>query len=87
MCISHWGNKCSVCDFDFYEKYGEIGLNFIHVHHIVPISEIGRSYQINPITDLIPVCPNCHAMLHKSNKTLHIQELRELINAQKKKLT
>lgn len=83
ICISHWGKKCSICDFDFYKSYGSIGLNFIHVHHLVPISEIGQTYQIDPIADLRPVCPNCHAMLHTSNPPLSIQQLRELFHAKK----
>jgi len=64
-CIKHYGYKCQICEFDFEKIYGDIGKDFIHVHHIVDISTIGENYQVNPIKDLIPVCPNCHAMLHK----------------------
>lgn len=78
-CIAHWGYSCSVCGFDFQKVYGEIGRNFIHVHHLIPLSEIGRSYQINPIQDLRPVCPNCHAMLHKATPPLSIEQLKEII--------
>ena len=60
ICIDYWGCVCAVCDFDFEEFYGEIGKDFIHVHHLKPIAEVGVEYQINPINDLIPVCPNCH---------------------------
>lgn len=80
-CIAHWGCRCSVCDFDFLMIYGEIGSGFIHVHHLIPVSEIAESYQIDPINDLKPVCPNCHAMLHTSNPPLKIEQLREIINA------
>lgn len=82
-CISHWGCQCTVCNFDFLKTYGEIGSGFIHIHHLVPLSEIGISYQVDPIKDLRPVCPNCHAMLHTSNPTLSMEELRELINVKK----
>ncbi len=78
-CVEYWKSICAVCDFDFEKKYGNLGLGFIHVHHLVPISEIGHSYQVDPIKDLRPVCPNCHAMLHKANPVLTIQELREII--------
>ena len=63
----------------FEDKYGEIGTGFIHIHHIVPISEIGKEYEINYKTDLVPVCPNCHAMLHRkvNDRTLTIEELKE----------
>ena len=75
-CIEYYGLKCQVCDFDFYEKYGELGVGFIHVHHEIPISSIQREYIVDPIKDLKPVCPNCHAMLHKSKIPLSIAALR-----------
>lgn len=80
-CIDEYGCKCSICGLDFEKMYGEVGKGFIHVHHIVPISEIGKEYKLNPKTDLIPVCPNCHAMLHRkiNGKTLSCDELRKLI--------
>ena len=79
-CINYYGAKCSVCEFDFHERYGEIGLNFIHVHHLIQLSSIGENYNINPITDLRPVCPNCHAMLHKRNPPYKIEELKNIIH-------
>ena len=82
-CIKIHQAICKVCDFNFYEKYGDIGKGFIHVHHIIPISQIGSSYKINPKNDLIPVCPNCHAMLHTRNPPYSVQELRQKINENK----
>lgn len=64
-CIEYHGTSCSVCRMNFEEVYGEIGKGFIHVHHIVPLSEINSEYKLNYKDDLIPVCPNCHSMLHK----------------------
>lgn len=64
-CIEKYGCKCSVCGFDFEKEYGELGKGFIHIHHIVPIARIGKEYKIDYEKDLIPVCPNCHAMLHR----------------------
>lgn len=78
-CIEYHGNYCQICSFNFYDNYGDIGKDFIHVHHIKPISEIGEEYQVNPITDLIPVCPNCHAMLHRSRPAYSIKEINKLI--------
>lgn len=83
MCIAHWGGKCSVCGFEFEKIYGCIGSGFIHVHHLTPVAEIGKLYQINPVNDLRPVCPNCHAMLHTSNPPLSIEQLREIIYSNK----
>lgn len=78
-CIEHYGLKCSVCEFDFEQTYGDLGAGFIHVHHLTLISSIGEEYHIDPIKDLRPVCPNCHAMLHKRKKPLSIEELRTLM--------
>ena len=76
-CLSHFGVECQVCRFDFERVYGELGRSFIHVHHVVPLSEIGENYQVDPVRDLVPVCPNCHAMIHKPRPALSLQELRE----------
>ena len=61
------------------KKYGEIGKNFIHVHHVVDISIIGNEYELNPISDLIPVCPNCPAMLHKKKPAYLLEEIKKLL--------
>lgn len=79
-CLAHHGYECAVCSFDFEEKYGAIGKNYIHVHHIVPISEVGREYELNPITDLIPICPNCHAMIHTTRPALSINQVKQVIH-------
>lgn len=85
MCIEHYGGPfCQVCKFDFFIKYGEIGKNYIHVHHLVPISTIGKSYKIIPEKDLIPVCPNCHSMIHKKSPPLKITELSIIVESQEK---
>ena len=78
-CIKNYGAVCEVCEFDFQKTYGAIGQNFIHVHHIVPLSSIREEYTIDPIKDLIPVCPNCHAMLHKKNPPFTVEELKSII--------
>jgi 5-methylcytosine-specific restriction protein A len=76
-CLKHHGYKCAVCNFDFEKFYGSIGKNYIHVHHIVPLSEIKKAYILNPIEDLIPVCPNCHAMIHRTRPALSVVQLRK----------
>jgi len=78
-CIQHYGYKCQICEFDFEKVYGEIGKNFIHVHHKVDISIIGENYKVDPIKDLIPVCPNCHAMLHKRKPAYNPEEIKSQI--------
>ncbi|CAM9236642.1 HNH endonuclease [Acinetobacter pseudolwoffii] len=64
-CIEIHGTRCKICEMSFAETYGAFAKDFIHVHHITSLSEISDSYEVNPETDLIPVCPNCHAMLHR----------------------
>ncbi|WP_323776329.1 HNH endonuclease [Leisingera sp.] len=78
-CLAKYGYVCSVCNFDFQATFGEIGREFIHVHHLVPVSARKKTYEINPVTDLRPVCPNCHAMLHKRQPPFQIEELKKLI--------
>lgn len=78
-CLEHFGYKCRVCGFDFAKTYGAIGQGFIHVHHVTPLAEIGREYQLNPINDLRPVCPNCHAMIHRQRPALTIEELKKML--------
>jgi 5-methylcytosine-specific restriction protein A len=74
-CIQHHGCKCVVCGFNFESVYG-IGEGFIHVHHLTSLAEIDEEYEVNPVTDLIPVCPNCHAMLHWYTPAITCEELR-----------
>lgn len=75
-CIEHYGPMCAVCNFNFEATYGAIGKGFIHVHHIVPLAEIRREYELDPIRDLIPVCPNCHAIIHLTQPAITIEELK-----------
>ena len=77
ICISVHGTKCKVCGLDFGEHYGEIGFGFIHVHHIVPVSQMNSDYKIDPVNELVPVCPNCHSMLHRKAPPLSIDELKQ----------
>lgn len=79
-CLAHYGPACVVCDMSFGERYGGIGEGFIHVHHLREISTIGREYTIDPVADLRPVCPNCHAMLHKRSPAFTPEELRRLLD-------
>lgn len=64
-CLEAHGYSCAVCGFNFEDVFGEIGKEFIHVHHVKPLFETSGKYVVDPIHDLKPVCPNCHAMLHR----------------------
>lgn len=79
-CIKIYGLRCVVCGFDFAAQYGEAGEGLIHVHHQTPISKVGPAYRVNPRTDLRPVCPNCHAIIHPSStRTLTIAAARRFV--------
>lgn len=79
VCISFHGCRCQVCEIDFAGRYGSIGEGFIHVHHVVPVSRVGAEYIIDPIKDLVPVCPNCHSMMHRRDPPLSVSELRQML--------
>lgn len=80
-CIDAFGADCQICGFSFTREFGGIGEGYIHVHHLIPVSKMGGEYRINPVEDLIPVCPNCHAMLHKREPPFTPQELREVMDS------
>ncbi|MFC6591465.1 HNH endonuclease [Deinococcus lacus] len=78
-CITHFGTVCQVCETDLVAVYGEIARGYIQVHHLRSLAEVGGSYKVNPLTDLIPVCPNCHAMLHRRQPAYTPEELRAML--------
>ena len=75
-CLAYWGYNCHVCGMSFAARYGPVGKEFIHVHHLVPLASVKKSYRVNGKEDLRPVCPNCHAMLHHGTPPPSIPELR-----------
>lgn len=80
-CIEIYKARCAVCDMSFGETYGEFAEGFIHVHHIKQLSEIAEEYVFDAENDLRPVCPNCHAMLHRKladGSFLSIEMLRKV---------
>jgi hypothetical protein len=79
-CIEYHGWNCSTCGFNFEHRYGGIGKEFIHVHHLKSLAKVDDRYEVDPVNDLRPVCPNCHAMLHKEKPPISIEDLRSLLN-------
>lgn len=85
-CLDYFGYRCTVCGMDMEEKYGVYGHGFIEVHHIVPISKQGGEYKLDPIKHLRPLCPNCHAIIHRtakhnSEKIMNVDEFKEYYNS------
>lgn len=82
VCLAFHGTACAACGFSFEASYGEIGNGFIHVHHTVPASRLGPGYELDPVTDLVPLCANCHAMVHRGVSTPRtVRELRDILSA------
>ena len=80
ICIAHHGTSCAACGLSFESTYGEAAAGFIEVHHLVPPELLGSDYQLDPVADLVPLCPNCHAMAHLDVATPRtVAELRQLI--------
>lgn len=85
LCIEHYRSRnhgkldCVVCSFDFAEVYGYLGDGFTHVHHLNPMSEAKASRVVSPTIDLVPVCPNCHSMIHRGGETRSIAKMREIL--------
>jgi len=73
------GTSCVVCGFDFGAVYGSDFRGVIHVHHLRPLAEIGEEYQVDPKTDLVPVCPNCHTVIHSQSPPLSVEAVRMLL--------
>lgn len=78
-CLKIHSHACLACGLDFGKRYGPIGEGFIHVHHIIPISQRNGEYVPDPSKDLIPLCPNCHAMIHKLDPPYELEKLKEVL--------
>jgi hypothetical protein len=78
-CLELKGYSCVICNIDFGKYYGVVAQDFIHVHHLTKISSFKESYKVNPKTDLVPVCPNCHSVIHKRKVPYTIEEMKKMI--------
>ena len=80
MCLQHHGTTCAVCGINFGERYGDAFQQLIEVHHLHPLHAAQGSREVDPITDLVPLCPNCHRMIHyRTDGCRSIEELRRIV--------
>jgi len=80
--IAIHGDSCIACKFNFGKTYGEYAEGFIHIHHIVPVSEYESPQSIDPEKDLVPLCANCHSVVHRKRKeTLTVEQLKTLLTS------
>lgn len=82
-CIEYHGANCFVCGFNFERVYGEMGKGYIHIHHIVALHNINKEYKVDYKKDLVPVCPNCHSMLHRSThkEFMDVEDLKKIVTS------
>jgi hypothetical protein len=81
-CIEHYGAKCDACGVILSDRYGACVDGLIHVHHLIPLATIRMRYSVDPVRDLRPVCPNCHAVIHSTEPARTIEQVREMIRKQ-----
>lgn len=79
-CIAYYGMRCTICGYILEELYGEAGKGLIHIHHLQELSEIGEEYKVDPIKDLAPVCPNCHAIIHSRKPAYSVEEVKGFLH-------
>jgi hypothetical protein len=78
-CIQHYGTKCMACGVSLADRYGAEVSGLIHVHHLTPLASIRTRSTFNPIRELRPVCPNCHAVIHSTNPPRTIEQVRKMV--------
>ena len=77
--IAIWGSHCQACGLDFGGRYGEVAAGFIEVHHTTPVSDLIPGTVVDPAHDLVPLCPNCHAVAHRRNPPFSVEEIRTML--------
>lgn len=85
-CIAHYGAKCFICGFDFSQFYGSKAEGFIHVHHREMLANRHGNTTTDPIKDLVPLCPNCHSVVHLRKDLYEVEEVKTMMEKQKNKI-
>lgn len=79
LCVQFKGFNCAVCGMSFEEKYGKIGKGFIEVHHTNPVANMGDNHVVDIINELVPLCSNCHSMIHRRKPPYTVKELQDML--------
>jgi hypothetical protein len=85
ICLAYHGYSCKACGLNLENQYGDIARQFIHVHHLNPVSLAGIT-KPDPIIDLVPLCPNCHGIAHLKSPPYSIVEIQKMIISNNGKL-
>jgi len=83
-CLEKSGYTCYVCGFNFERVYGDIGKEFLEVHHKKPLATYSQEHEI-PVEELCALCSNCHSMVHRKREVLDVGNLKKIIAENKKK--
>ena len=85
-CIDHFKTLhegrivCECCGFDFAKAY-DIDDEYIEVHHRFPFAHTDGEHPVDAITDLVPLCANCHRMIHHGmggrGKCMSLEDLKK----------
>jgi 5-methylcytosine-specific restriction protein A len=78
-CLAMHGRACKVCDRSMAELYGPAGDGVIEVHHLRELALCEGRRPVDPEKDLIPVCPNCHAVIHARRPAYAPGEVRSML--------
>lgn len=79
-CLQAHGTVCKVCSLDLERTYGKLGIDAIHVHFLPTKNGMNGGFILDPVRDLVPVCPTCHAMLHRGrDEPLRIEDLKQIM--------
>ncbi|WP_174038155.1 HNH endonuclease [Agrobacterium tumefaciens] len=85
LCIEHYGLCCQACGMSYEEKYGPLGADLIHIHHVTPLAAAGCEHEVDPIHDLIPLCASCHHVVHQNIPPYSVKQVRDAIDMQARK--
>jgi len=78
-CLAHYGSCCAICGLSLSDRYGELVSGLIHIHHLTPVSRHRGRYRVDPVRDLRPICPNCHAVVHARTPPYTINKVRRML--------
>ncbi|WOP15454.1 HNH endonuclease [Ottowia sp. SB7-C50] len=83
-CLAHHGCACVACGFDFGKAYGPVAERYIQVHHLTPLASMEPNSVTNAISDLRPLCANCHAVAHFKSPPYSVDEIKAFLNQEPK---
>lgn len=80
LAILMHGYSCVVCGFNFEKIYGNAAAGLVEVHHLTPVHLMKESRQVNPETELVPLCSNCHSVAHRIDPPYTPQQISNMIS-------